>query len=408
MKHYLFLAFIFCFTGVCAQQVLKGTISDAATGDPLAGVTVYINNSSHGTTTNTTGDFILNDIPPGRQTLIISSIGYATKSIEIDEKDYNHLLTIHLQQKSKELTEVTVGNYEKDGWEKWGQSFITNFIGRSVNGRKTVLKNKNVLKFRFNRKTNTLTVIAIEPLIIENNGLGYTIQYDLQEYTEEFNTRIVSYNGYSLYKEKDARESKTAKWKTARQKAYYGSITHFIKSVYNNSLAKDSFEVRRLRKEPNYERQRVSQIVRQRALNNDQNSAFRNSGSTRSLKDSTAYYDYVLKQPNEIEIFGRDLLTADSICFTDEPSRLKYIQFNDFLYIIYKKEKEEREYLEANGENRRPYYQRSFIYLSDNTPAQILSNGNFYPPTALINYGYWGWEKIGESLPLDYEITEEN
>jgi hypothetical protein len=73
---YLFLLFLFPFIGK-SQTALKGQVLDAEKSTPIPGASVFLNNTSVGTVTNSQGQFELL-IPAGRFDLIISSIGYET------------------------------------------------------------------------------------------------------------------------------------------------------------------------------------------------------------------------------------------------------------------------------------------------------------------------------------------
>ena len=95
MKHFLHnhfkqallaLLLVLASTQVTFAQTgsVKGVVSDAA-GDPLPGVSIVVDGTSLGTTTNTNGIFILNNVPVGNQLLKISYIGFETitKSVKI-------------------------------------------------------------------------------------------------------------------------------------------------------------------------------------------------------------------------------------------------------------------------------------------------------------------------------------
>src|ERR1700755_124336 len=65
-----------------APVTLSGTVTDSATRQPLAGVSVFLNSTSIGTTTQADGTFVLK-IPLGKYQLVISAIGYETRITEI-------------------------------------------------------------------------------------------------------------------------------------------------------------------------------------------------------------------------------------------------------------------------------------------------------------------------------------
>ena len=75
-----------------------GTVKDAKTNIPLAGVSVYIADLKIGGTTNQSGDFSINNLPEGKHLVEISHIGYTTivEQTEIGE----HTTKIYLLEHS--------------------------------------------------------------------------------------------------------------------------------------------------------------------------------------------------------------------------------------------------------------------------------------------------------------------
>jgi hypothetical protein len=61
-----------------AVQVVRGTVSDKDTKEPLIGASVVIKGSSLGVATDQDGNFKITGVPLGRQTIVCSYIGYAT------------------------------------------------------------------------------------------------------------------------------------------------------------------------------------------------------------------------------------------------------------------------------------------------------------------------------------------
>lgn len=61
---------------------ISGTITDAATGDPLPGATVLIEGTSQGTSTDLDGRYVIIGVRPGTYTILGSFIGFATQRKE--------------------------------------------------------------------------------------------------------------------------------------------------------------------------------------------------------------------------------------------------------------------------------------------------------------------------------------
>jgi hypothetical protein len=230
-----------------SQPALKGRVVAVNTGAPVPGCSVFINNTSKGTTTDQNGYFELNDLPRGGHELIVSSIGFETSVCSFTDDQLPLQLKIVLQVKVKELQNVTVEPFEEGGWARWGQLFMDNFVGNTSNATRCSIRNKEAIKFRYYKKSNRVTAHTDEPLIFENRALGYRISYKLEEFEVNFNTGVTVFFGYPFFEDLDSkRKGKQSKWKQNRNKAFYGSMMHFMRSLYRDSLAQQGFEVRRM------------------------------------------------------------------------------------------------------------------------------------------------------------------
>ena len=389
----LFLFFICCWFSVVSQDknIITGRVLNAETENVIPNASVFITNSSKGTITAANGTFALKSIPAGKYDLIISSVGYSTQVYSFSSDKLPLQLKIYLQPKATELEAVVVEPYEKDGWEKWGSFFIENFIGTTDAAKLCKIRNYKTLRFRHSKKNNTLIAVADEPLIIENRELGYKIQYQLEDFSYDFGKQTLFYLGYTLFEDMAKNPKKIPKrFIRERQKAYNGSIVHFTRSLYENKLTENGFEVRRLVRVPNTEKERVRAIVHGRARKNP---------------DSVAYYDQILKQKDYEEIFSKHTLTADSlVSVTDAGGHILF--FENYIHVMYRGAFEEPGYLLYSRENRKPYHPRSVVSLLNGNPVTIEKNGSLYPPTEFFSSGYWAWnEKISHLLPTDYDET---
>lgn len=92
-----------------AQQaaVIKGTVSDSATGAPLPGVTVGVKGTAEGTITDGNGKFSIKAAGP-ESILVFSSIGYSTRETAINNRT---VVNIALSGNAANLNEVVVVGY---------------------------------------------------------------------------------------------------------------------------------------------------------------------------------------------------------------------------------------------------------------------------------------------------------
>jgi len=393
---------------VFAQPVIKGKIINAENHQAVSGASVFISNTSKGTVSNSAGDFILSEIPSGQHELVVSSIGYETFVQTFSGDALPLELNVVLKLKIKELEGVTVVPFEKDGWEKWGKVFLENFIGTTGNSDQCTIKNYKSIRFRFLKEQNKLVALSAEPLVIINKALGYRIQYQLEEFQVDYQQNSMVYLGYPLFEELGSK----IRFRKNREKAFHGSVMNFIRSLCDNKLQEEGFDVVRLKKLPNTEKVRVKEIYKpvKKTKKNEKTGEMMtiiDYDYERLPKDSVSYYERVLRQKDYFDLFGDSLLTADSLVVADTKGT-KYLDFRDYIYVTYRKGKEELKYLQSIMEsNRKPFYQRSSAVLA--APVTIEPNGNYYSPQHLFTLGYWGWsEKIADMLPFDYSLKSKD
>src|SRR5215510_3614474 len=120
------LFFLFFVNAGFSQQTIKGRVIAAGSGQPLPGSSVFITNTSKGTTADKNGYFELNDVPAGKHELIISGIGYETNVYSFSSEQLPLQLRVEMEIKVQELNNVTVEPFLEEGWDKWGQTFLDN------------------------------------------------------------------------------------------------------------------------------------------------------------------------------------------------------------------------------------------------------------------------------------------
>ena len=382
MKYILLLVFTFIATVGYCQFQLRGKLVAADTKTPLVAASVFLSNTSVGTVTNSEGEFVLN-IPAGKYDLIASFIGYETNARTISTA-ISEVLVIELQPKAKVLNEVVVGGYEKDGWSKWGDLFLKSFIGTTQWSADCSIINYKEIKFRHNKKDNILTAVAGDQLVIENKALGYTIKYQLENFEYDFKNRFLVVAGFPLFIPMQGSKGKEHRWLNRREEAYYGSMMQFMRALYRNMIAEEGFDVRRLVKTPNHEKDRIRDVYRRSSIN----------------KDSSSYYERILSQPDLISTYSKYKIAGDSIGFQVD-SITAGLEFDNYLHVIYTKASPPISYRQLSPHNGRMMSELSLVTPE---PIQIQSNGAYYSPVNLVSSGYWSWsEKIANMLPFDYK-----
>jgi hypothetical protein len=260
-KYILLFAILICYQSTISQAILKGTVIGEESKQPLPFISVYLNNTSIGTTTNEQGIFVLKNVPAGKFRLIATSVGYETFDTLIDSRKRYNGLIIALRIKPDQLQGFAVSPPDPDGWKKWGKLFTDIFIGTvPLRANNCKLVNPEVIKFRLNAN-NTLTAYSREPLLIMNYGLGYEITYKLEEFEYDFNTKQINYSGYALFTDMVLTHPNRAnRYASERWETYRGSLLHFMRAIYANDLETQGFEMRSLGYISNPEKDRAKRL----------------------------------------------------------------------------------------------------------------------------------------------------
>ena len=108
ISNFTVIIFFALTTILYSQNELNGVVIDEHSGEKLPGVNIVLAEASTGTSTNANGEFVLSNIPNGKQKIIFSHIGYENYEIEIVFPYDGGLLKIEMESHSEELEDVFV------------------------------------------------------------------------------------------------------------------------------------------------------------------------------------------------------------------------------------------------------------------------------------------------------------
>jgi len=393
---FLFLFFLAPF--VFSQGSLKGKIVDNK-GIPLENAVVYINNTTFGVFTDKNGDYELK-VPEGKHTLIVSFLGFQTQEIPLDTANKIKTLYIVLHPKSNVLDEVVIKKtvYDKE-WNQNLRVFTKNFLGNTALAKTCKLKNPKVLIFKFNPKLGVLTATSRKPLEIENKGLGYLIMYDLIDFT--LTRKKISYVGYTQYKNLKGGKRKQRKWRKNRLKTFLGSQMHFFRSLRNQKLKEAGFIVHQFKRIKNKNRPSNTQIKNAWAsIRKNRKIVF----SSNKIKPPVTALDsaYAIINKSKLPKYI-DMLYKRNVPYKDlivEKNQHTFMQFNDYLLIIYTKSAPEENY-KRNKKDQSHSQTSSIKLISKNVILTPL--GDVIDPLDYFVEGYWAYKQFADLLPLNYQ-----
>ncbi len=355
MKQLTIILMSLSITGLVKSQrtdfIISGKVIDQSTQLPLAGASVFCQNTTIGVISNSDGNFSMR-LPNGGYDLIVSYTGYETYIQRVNSENAANSMVVEMKKQDKTMQEVAVfgTNEVQDGWQKYGQFFLDNFIGTSPNAATCKLQNTDSIHFYYSKKRNRLKILTQSELVVQNDALGYKIHYQLDSFVHEYNGGITTFSGYPLYEQMEGTDSQKVVWNAGRVKAYNGSRMHFMRSWYDSSLANQGFSIER-------------------------------------LPDSTALEGFPIANPYDSSFYHADSSDVE-------------IDLKGRLRIIYRSELPDPHYLSLYKLSPYTRVQISAIDVAD--VFIIERNGYFYEQSDILNFGYWSWEKLADGLPYDY------
>ncbi len=173
---------------------LTGKVYDKNTNEILPGANVIVKGTSLGGATDINGEYIVRNIPPGRQTIIVSYIGYNTITVNIDIPE-NKLLeqNFYLEATAIEGKTVTVTAQAQGQLQAINQQLSSNTIVNVVssakiqelpdfNAAEAVGRLPGISTIRSSGEATQVVIRGISPqynlVSIDNITLGATQKYN--------------------------------------------------------------------------------------------------------------------------------------------------------------------------------------------------------------------------------------
>jgi hypothetical protein len=396
MRTLRFFLLVSCLLGALgaahAQGRITGVVQDSATHEPLAFASVFLANTTLGATTTEQGTFVFERVPKGTYDIVGSYVGYrlAKQSITVTAGATAPAVTLRLTSSGPQLGEVVVhaDSHQEDNYRK----FIDLFVGRTAFSKQCRITNAEDVDVAFNDTTKTLTATTDKYVQVENKALGYRLKYFGMSFQYNETSDAVSYEGQTVFEEmKPKDENQRRQWAANRLAAYNGSLTHFLKSVYDNQVKENDFLA-----------QQVRLVVPLRAARAEAALRKKKTPFTAAELDSLRAWSE-LPPTAQLNPAARPI---DSLRRVAADGRV-FLRFTDELQVVYFGEAPDPAYpgpMSPIGpaEKTMPA-KRQVSRLSLLAPETELNpNGTLENPFDVGRGEYWGFQRIGELLPLDY------
>ncbi|RZK15231.1 MAG: carboxypeptidase-like regulatory domain-containing protein, partial [Hymenobacter sp.] len=248
----LFLAASFWLSAALAAQAqggrITGVVQDSVTHEPLSFSSVFLANTTLGATTNENGVFTLERVPKGSYDIVGSYVGYrlSKQSVTVVAGATAPAITLRLASSGPQLGEVVVkaDAHQEDNYRK----FSSLFLGTTTFSKQCRITNPQDVDVLYNDTTKDLVATTDNYVQVENKALGYRIKYYGLHFQYNEASESAGFDGQTVFEEMTPKDDKQRRqWEANRVAAYNGSLTHFLKSVYDNQVAQNNFLAQQVR-----------------------------------------------------------------------------------------------------------------------------------------------------------------
>ena len=239
------LLIVFNLYTIAYTQVIKGTIKDQYTRNPIYFASIYFNGTFLGTHSDQNGHFELDVSKYSSMPLTISALGYYSNTLNDFSTEKQHL--IYLEPKIFELQEVVISANAKAASRERRTNmklFKDEFLGTTLNAQRCEIINENDIILTFNKVSETISAFSEKPIQINNKGLGYKIIYYLDKFEyNKPNHSLIFTGNYIFIEDPTTNKNQKKIYERRRKTAYLGSRMHFFRALWDNNLDSSGFMI---------------------------------------------------------------------------------------------------------------------------------------------------------------------
>lgn len=341
------------------------------------------------TTVNSEGMFNLNGLQPGTYELVVKMLGFNSYNQNVNIQKQSVNITAKLSENAMALNEVTINAKTDPNRAKYLQLFTENFIGKSANAAQCKILNPEVIKLHYDKDKDILEAHSNDFIVIENQALGYKVNYLLTRFQYDVTNDAFSYEGKPYFEEIKGAEMQQKNWEDSRKVAYQGSVRHFFRALFNNTAEVEGFLVYRLQ---------MKSVKAGVTYNAGRSASFRPGAKVNVLLpgktiNSNSLLSFVNNDFRQLKLNPAQG-QGDTTC----------------LFVVYTKEEESPLFYHSNDHIEipvKPSTKKSQV--SEIIPVKddllLDRNGSISPLEDIAYSGYWTWERVADLMPFEYTIA---
>ncbi len=234
----VFLLTIFCAPSLYAQVSFTGKVIDEKGDVAIQNASVYFNNTAIATQTNARGEFSFNNILFFNTELVIYSPGY---ELVVFKPTAAQLVVkkFVFKMQAKQKAAILKGGPVGDSKKLYLDAFFQGLLGLTQEAAQCTVSNAANIRIGAGNANSGFVVVADTALVIVNNMLGYTLHYNLEQFLFDGYSRRSYFTGYCRYEAL----GDDKQFQLNRNHCYFGSSQHFYRSLTANKLYEEGFGV---------------------------------------------------------------------------------------------------------------------------------------------------------------------
>jgi hypothetical protein len=362
MKATTLLFFLLFFTATAVRsQTVSGYVYKEAKNKPLKGALVYLDGTTLSTKTDSKGFFTLTASQKFNAVLVVSYSGLETYWLENPFAE-DKPVKIALKKNTVRRRDMVVSTKGSAFTRKeMLQAFREQFLGLSEAGMSCKIKNEKDLQLYYDINTNSLKAEAVRPIRIKNKSLQYDVVFDLIDFEANYKAKSLNkadskgsfFMGTTFFTD----ISKKGEADEKRNNAYSGSPANFLKVIAQEDWEKGRYELY------------IDGVKENPA-------SYFSVSDTLNIKKVTLID--ILKKVEEMKIQG----TEDS----GKKAGATASKYKDIKFTILHDKKDESTLS----------FDKGYFYVDE--------RGMFWPVSEVFFGGYMGSLKIGDMLPVNYNM----
>lgn len=226
------------------RATLTGIVMDDLDAVPIDSALVFLSQTTLSSITDTSGCFIIENVPLAAYDLVIRANDYALTILTVCPTEPNpDTLSLYMGLQSHDESDLPNPSGSDRRQAGYFREFRRFLLGESDMAAQCHIENPDDIRVYLDREKN-LKAEASVPILIINTGLGFKIECHLLDFHYYRRTGRLRFNAKTRFipmHSDDLQEQR--KWQENRLDAYMGSPRHFMRALCEGTSENEGYSV---------------------------------------------------------------------------------------------------------------------------------------------------------------------